>query len=103
MSYGIQNRNTKKWVEIVNWNEDGTTWCSLADREVGGIWLKTKEDCEDFMRENKIPHETYKPRQYLHDKNEIWFKANEERLLNVGYVKSGWTVLRPNGTILYET
>ncbi len=101
MSYGIQNRNTKKWVEVVNWNEDGTTWCSLADREVGGIWLKTNKDCLRFMREHKIPQEMYKPRRYEDDRLEIWYKANRERLLKQGYRERASTVHRPDGTLLY--
>ena len=102
MAYGIQNKTTKKWIEIVHWQEDGTTRFTLADREVGGVWLKSSQEAEKFMIDNKVSPEHFKIRMYKHDRNEIWFKNDEEYLLKVGYYRVGWVVCRPNGSILYE-
>lgn len=101
MAYGIQNKQTKKWVEVVRKHEDGTTWCQCADRETGGIWLKTRQDALQFMKDNNIDDEYYRIYPYRLDMNEVWFKRNEEALLKVGYKKKGRKVFRPDGSQLY--
>ena len=97
MTYGIQNRRSKKWVERVTMREDGTPYCHLAERELGGVWFNSEEDSNNYMRTHKIPEDQYRVYEYADDATELWFDENRELLSEIGYTKKQGKVYRPDG------
>lgn len=100
MSYGIQNRRTKKWVEVIRIDDEGFPRCSLIDRKVGGVWFNKSSDAERYMEEHKLPDDQYRVYSYKLDQYEWWFDENKETLTSMGYTKRGATIYRPDGTSL---
>ena len=100
MSYGIQNRRTKKWVEVTTMDDEGFPRCRLIDRKVGGVWFNKLSDAKQYMESHKLPEDQYRVYSYRLDQYEWWFDENKDVLTKAGYSKKGTTIYRPDGTRL---
>lgn len=101
MGWGIRDKRSKKWISSTYESSDGTARCRLTDDSYGGIWVRSKDDAKEFMKEHLLKDTRYEPYSYNIDFREKFFKEREHYLLQKGWYVDGNHVYRPDGSRYY--